>query len=479
MKGTPRYTAGHTNVPGECKWGTARERISAPRAGAHPRPGRRKATSEPTAGLPGNLGDIELGQDVEEQVDRDLEEAKKRSLQTVPPTSVPSASGATSSTDPNPPMSSGNSSTPAVPAGSTNPGTSVASTSAGPLTEHGKRKAAESQRDKQKSENPSQPRKKWADTGVQGDAQQDWTRFDLGRILRTFRYASPGQCRLTLRKLHLRWWHAQTTPMQKLLKKAGAPEEIIDMVPDIVDTCAACRTWSKPLPDAQASVEIADTFNYQVECDLLFVYKYIVFHAVDRCTRWHQAVVVENRKAETLVAALDSWVALHGPMTELLVDGERGLVISQVANDYCTRKGIKIVVRAPQQHARIIERRGALLRDAIHRNDEQLKLEGITGIPFEERLSNCVFAGNAMISINDTSPYNAVYGRSPNLLPSLEFVHDDGELKTPSLKQIDRIREIAVASMVEGTANSRILRALSTRTLPPGELQHLQVGDEV
>ena len=143
-------------------------------------------------------------------------------MQPLPSASAPSASGAsgaTSASDPNPPMSS-----------------------AGPLTEYGKRKASEPQQSSSSSDNPSQPRKKWTDTGTQGDAKQDWTRFDLGRVLRTFRNASPGQCRLTLRKLHLRWWHAQAAPMQKLLKKAGAPDEIINMIPDIDDTCAACST---------------------------------------------------------------------------------------------------------------------------------------------------------------------------------------------------------------------------------------------
>ena len=65
---------GSTMVVGECHWGTARERTSAPRFGAHPRPGRVKATSEPTAGLPGNLGDKELGQDVEEEVEKGKDE---------------------------------------------------------------------------------------------------------------------------------------------------------------------------------------------------------------------------------------------------------------------------------------------------------------------------------------------------------------------------------------------------------------------
>ena len=55
-------------------------------------------------------------------------------------------------------------------------------------------------------------------------------------------------------------------------------------------------------------------------------------------------------------------------------------------------KGIKPVTRAVGQHARFIERRGALVRDAVHRTQGQLEGEGFT-VPFESMLSESVFAG--------------------------------------------------------------------------------------
>ena len=62
--------------------------------------------------------------------------------------------------------------------------------------------------------------------------------------------------------------------MTKLLAKAGVSKEVLDLVPEIKDTCVACRTWARPLPDAQATVELADKFNEQVECDLMFMYRF-------------------------------------------------------------------------------------------------------------------------------------------------------------------------------------------------------------
>ena len=42
-------------------------------------------------------------------------------------------------------------------------------------------------------------------------------------------------------------------------------------------------------------------------------------------------------------------------------------------------------------------------------------------VPFKQVLSDAVFCGNAMLSINGTMPYNAVYGRVPLLLPDMNL----------------------------------------------------------
>ena len=91
-------------------------------------------------------------------------------------------------------------------------------------------------------------------------------------------------------------------------------------------------------------------------------------------------------------------------MKELIMDGESGVAASALAGSFLSRLGIKYIPRAPQQHARIVERRGALLRDVIHRIDAQLKIEGLLDIPFEYRLAEAVFAGNALVTVNNTTP---------------------------------------------------------------------------
>ena len=356
--------------------------------------------------------------------------------------------------------------------GSTDPAASQQA-SAEPVA-HSKRRDAGFKRE------PYGERKKWKDSGTQdtGETPSNWSGFDLSRVLRVLRNADLPSCRLTLRKLHLRWWHAPAAAMTKLLERAGVSKEVCALVPEIVDTCEACRTWAKPQPASQAHVELVDRFNAQVETDLLFVYDYIVMHFVDKCTRWHHAIIVPDKTAPELIKGIDSWYSIHGPMTELVTDGESAIAKANETDAYCKQKGIKLKVRAPAQQIPVIDRRGALLRDNLHRVTTQCELEGLD-IPFSQRLSECVFAGNALTSINNCTPYNAVYGRSPALLPALEVINEEGEISPITDRMVNRVREIAIQAMIEGTAHRRLLQALNTRTLPPGEAQELKPGDSV
>ena len=82
--------------------------------------------------------------------------------------------------------------------------------------------------------------------------------------------------------------------MTRFLERVGVGDEVLQLIPEIVDTCKVCREWAKPGPNTVCSTEFADTFNQQVECDLLFAHKHIIFHMLDRCTRWHAAMLAED-----------------------------------------------------------------------------------------------------------------------------------------------------------------------------------------
>merc|ERR1712026_524797 len=276
-------------------------------------------------------------------------------------------------------------------------------------------------------------------------------------------------------------WHASAETMRRFLDRVGVPQEVLKLIPQVVQTCQVCREWTRPGPDSVCSTEIADTFNTQVECDLLFVEKHIIFHMIDRCTRWHATMLVADTQEATLMHAIENlWVTTHGPPKELIVDGEGGIALSDMTKSYLHRKGIKMHVRGKDQHARFIERRGALLRDQLHKIKSQLASEGLQDTPFPMILSEATFCGNAMLTINGSTPYNAVYGRVPAILPSINQIDaPDAAQQVPLIRHSHRLREISVQAMVEGSARARLGRAMNTRSTLASQHLNLQVGDEV
>ena len=113
------------------------------------------------------------------------------------------------------------------------------------------------------------------------------------------------------------------------------------------------------------------------------------------------------------------------------------------------------------------------MRDVIHRIYSQLQLEEMADMPFRAVLAEATFAGNALSSVNGSSPYNAVYGRVPAILPSTDRSPDATGLGTREPFQIRhtrRLREVSVQSMIEGSARERMGKALYTRTGPTAQV---------
>ncbi len=62
--------------------------------------------------------------------------------------------------------------------------------------------------------------------------------------------------------------------------------------------------------------------------------------------------------------------------------------------------------------------RGAFLRDNIRRVVTQCEKED-TQCEFKHVLSECVCVGNALMSVNGSTPCNSVHGRTPVMQPSM------------------------------------------------------------
>ena len=326
-----------------------------------------------------------------------------------------------------------------------------------------------------------QPRSVEMDT--QTPVISDWTKFDLQSSLRELISGTEAQKRRMVRKLHLRWWHCGTTTLARLLKAAGAPADVLDMVPEVVDTCRICRAWAKP-STSMTSNRLITEFNQEVECDIVFSKhqgrQKMFLHLVDRAVRWCSTTELEDKSTEKLLDAIDTcWVAIFGPMKTIIIDGELGLD-NESSTWYFQVRGINKRTAAVGQHPRIADRRVQILRSSIHKISSQLSEEGIA-MPFKRILAEATFVINTISSVAGVSPYVAVRGRSPALMPELgprDPVNDDRNDACP-IQHAAKIRELAVQTITEQTARERLRVAAKTPTRVTGDELGLKVGDEV
>ena len=318
------------------------------------------------------------------------------------------------------------------------------------------------------------------DSDAQTPVPSDWSSFDVSSSLRGIRFADEDGQRRILRKLHIRWWHISAQRLKAILHRAGIPKKTLDMIDGIVDTCRICRTWTRPIADTVASSRIITGFNIEVEGDLIFYRQNgimnTILHLVDRGTRWAQAYLINGKTTAHILRGLDMWIGTFGAMQVLIFDGEQGLQ-DEEARIFFEIKGITKRTSAVGQHTRIVDRRTQVLRDTLHKISSQMAEEGLP-VEVTRVLSEAVYAGNALTTINGQSPYTAVLGRVPSILPDAVSVADD-TVGAPSSAHTHRLREIAIQAIVEGTARDRMKRALHTPTRTSGEEMEYRVGESV
>lgn len=263
-----------------------------------------------------------------------------------------------------------------------------------------------------------------------------------------------------------------------MLKASGLPADVTDRIRDIVNTCRECRMWAAAGNATVSSISLPMKFNEKVEGDLLFYKAVVIMHLICRCTRWHAGQVIENKTEQVLLDSIHSiWIAVFGPMQELYFDGESGLT-TDYAKAHLKRLGVDLKIRAPGQHAQYAERHGALLRIVMHLTEDQCKREGIP-ITMKMLVTQSLFVLNAMTTVGDSSPYNAVLGRQPAILPPLaDSTTADGAGDSADGRREARIREIAINSMTQASAMARVNRASSARTTSSTQGKY-QPGDLV
>ena len=311
--------------------------------------------------------------------------------------------------------------------------------------------------------------------------QIDWSSVDLGTALRELKSDNKSLATRALRKLHLRWYHAPATRMKIILAKVGVPAEILKLTQDVCDTCRICRAWKRPSSKSATQVTQAEAFNDRVQMDLLYVGEAVIVHLCDEATRFSVADIVKNREpAEILSCIKRSWVKYFG-VPKLFVSDSEGALGSEEAAIWAERLDTSFKLLPRNSHATTVERHHETLRQLIHKISEQCRSEGLT-ISLEDIVSEATVAKNSLLTINGFTPFTAVLGRTPNILPE----HERPTVSTLAdnvggqcSKHATRLREIAVASMLEHSAKERIERAKTSQTRVATEQLELKANDLV
>ena len=146
--------------------------------------------------------------------------------------------------------------------------------------------------------------------------------------------------------------------------------------------------------------------------------------------------------------------------------GESGLN-NEESNKELKRLGTVLRVRAPGQHANLIESRNGVLRHVMHLVEEDLKRHGAE-IPFGRLLGEGLFVCNAFTFYNGVSPYNAHTGRQPAFLPDLENADYSSEGDSADGDKENRIRQASIEAITQSTAVAKVNRALKAKTTADG-----------
>ena len=214
--------------------------------------------------------------------------------------------------------------------------------------------------------NPKRSRAAGVDAETQASPDlAEWGQFDMGRAMNLLHSRDANVVRRTIRRLHIRFWHASAARLEELLRHAGAPVSVIAHIKEIVNTCRICRMWTKPRPKAVATTRLSTAFNEIVQWDILFHRKIMVSHLIDEAIRWTTAAVLTDKEAVTLLTTITvQWLQPYGAMQVLVTDREAGLVSEEVAQ-WLGRWSVQLKPKAPGGHAQIVERHHAILRATL------------------------------------------------------------------------------------------------------------------
>ncbi|CAE8728215.1 unnamed protein product, partial [Polarella glacialis] len=298
--------------------------------------------------------------------------------------------------------------------------------------------------------------------------------FDLSRVTnRLFRTKDKTlQLRLLL-GLHERFWHAPQKDFHNLLWRAGAPAEILALIPEVIRVCGVCRLFIRPLSKPSLRAEFAGTFNAIVQTDLFFLWDMVFILFVDEATRYKVIALVINKEYKTLSAALITlWVRYFGPPQVLVSDQESAWMSENAGADFDRLSIIRRPKGSDPHGAKhtgtgLVERHVGLSKVALLKMEAELKRQGLE-VTKEEMAAECGMSQNMILSYGGYTPAQAVLGANPRTLYEIEdstitSVMGAKETNPGVFEHALRLRMIASTAIQRSIMEDRLARAQHVR----------------
>ena len=103
-------------------------------------------------------------------------------------------------------------------------------------------------------------------------------------------------------KLHSQFGHPSNEKLKQLVSSAGVTDkEFSDILQDHAEQCEICLRYRKKNPRPIVGMSLSKEFNDSVAMDLKFFDQSIILHMIDLTTRYSVAVVIPNKKKDTIV----------------------------------------------------------------------------------------------------------------------------------------------------------------------------------
>ena len=263
----------------------------------------------------------------------------------------------------------------------------------------------------------------------------------------------------TVKKLHTQFGHPSHEKLIKLVKVAGCEDvSFMKMIKEYTEKCEICLKYSRKNPRPVVGMSLSSDFNGTIAMDLKQVDKHIVLHIIDLATRYSNAVVVDNKRKETIVEAiLLNWVNTFGVPDRILSDngGEfNNMDMLDMGNNLNTEV-TTTAAESPWSNG-VCERHNAVIGNMVKKIVSEARCDIKTALAWAVNAKNCLH------NVYGFSPAQLVFGRNPNLpsvlndkLPALE-----GATASEQVAQNLRAKHEARKSFIEAESSEKIRRAL-------------------